>query len=394
MRLSTRLTIAVVARVLRATAAIGVLSYRNIAAVAVPRGLDRLQTHAELFGSELAASVRGARADVIGFRSAVAVIDIMNAHLNRSTDPEAVASETELRRRLGRRFEAELVSKLNYHEFRYIGIEDGGRELVRADRSGPGGAPRTVPDSELQRKGDRPAFAETIRLPAGEVYVSPVELNQENGVIQTPHVPVLRVATALRAPDGRPFGIVIINVDMRPAFTRIRNAATDGRRGYVVNDQGDYLLHPDPEREFGFEFGRPMRIQGDFPDLAEILAAGGTASRVVQDRTGHRFGAGVVSLRLAEGPRIAVIETLPYAELMATTVAARDSSLIAGLAAALCAVLLAIVVARSLTRPLVQMVKVVEGFSRGESAALPAGAGHQIGRLAPAFADRSAQTRA
>jgi PAS domain S-box-containing protein len=89
-----------------------------------------------------------------------------------------------------------------------------------------------------------------------------------------------------------------------------------------------------------------------------------------------------------------VIETLPYAELMATTVAARDSSLIAGLAAAFCAFLLAIVVARSLTRPLVQMTKVVEGFARGETVALPAGGGHEIGVLATAFADMAAESRA
>ena len=110
-----------------------------------------------------------------------------------------------------------------------------------------------------------------------------------------------------------------------------------------------------------------------------------------EDRTGHRFGVGIVSLRLAEGPRIAVIEALPYAELMAATIAVRDSSLIAGLAAAFCAFLLAILVARSLTRPLVQMTKVVEGFSRGETVALPAGGGHEIGVLATAFADMAAE---
>jgi PAS domain S-box-containing protein len=394
MRLSTRLTVAMVALVLLATTAVGVLTYRNIAAVALPRALDRLQTHAELLGSELAASVRGARADVIGFRSAVAAIDIMNAHLSRGSDPAAAAHEVELRRRLGQRFAAELASKPNYYQFRYIGVDDGGRELVRVDRSGPGGAIRTVPGSELQRKADRPAFKETIRLPAGEVYVSPVDLNQENGVIETPYVPMLRVATPLHAPDGRPFGIVIINVDMRPAFARIRMAANGGRLDYVVNDEGDYLLHPDPGREFGFEFGRPARIQDDFPDFAEILAIGAAAPRVVADRTGNRFGVGVVSVRLAEGPRVAVIAALPYPEMMAATVAVRDSSLIAGLAAAFCAFLLAILVARSLTRPLVQMTKVVEGFSRGETVALPVGGGHEIGMLATAFADMAAESRA
>src|SRR4030081_2220862 len=130
MRLSTRLTVAMVALVLLATTAVGVLTYRNIAAFALPRALDRIDTHAQLLGSELAASVRGARNDVIGFRSSNAVIDIMTAHLNLGIDPAAAATEAESRRRLGQRFAAELVSKPNYYEFRYIGVADGGRDPV------------------------------------------------------------------------------------------------------------------------------------------------------------------------------------------------------------------------------------------------------------------------
>ena len=74
---------------LLATTAVGVLTYRNIAAFALPRALNRIDTHAQLLGGELAASVRGARADVAGFRSSNAVIDIMTAHLNREIDPAA-----------------------------------------------------------------------------------------------------------------------------------------------------------------------------------------------------------------------------------------------------------------------------------------------------------------
>ena len=394
MRLSTRLTVAMVALVLLATTAVGFLTYRNITASALPRALDRLDMHADLLGSELAASVRGARADVIGFRSSNAVIDIMTAHLHRGTDPAAAATEIEWRRRLGLRFAAEMVSKPNYHEFRYIGVDDNGRELVRVDRSGPGGSSHIAPDSELQRKDDRAAFTETIGLPAGGVYVSPVEFNQDHGELETPHVPVLRIATAVRTPDGQPFGIVIINVDMRPAFKRIRETTIDGGRSYVVNDQGDYLVHPDPEREFGFEFSRPTHIQDDLPELSRILATEDTTPRVIQDSAGRRFGIGVEILRLADGPRVAVIQAVPYSELMAATVAVRDSSLLGGIAAAFCAFLLAIIVARSLTRPLVQMTQAVEGFSRGESLALPTGGGREIGVLASAFARMAAESQA
>ncbi len=370
------------------------LTYRNIASFALPRALDRLDTHAYLLGSELAASVRGARADVIGFRSAIAIIDIMTAHLNRGIDPAAAATEAEVRRRMGQRFAAELVSKPNYHEFRIIGVDDGGREMVRVDRSGPDGAIRVVPDNELQRKDNRAAFAEMIRLPAGEIYVSPVDLNQYQGVIETPHVPVVRIATPIHTPDGQPFAIVIINVDMRPTFARIRSTPTDGGRSYVVNDQGDYLVHPDPDREFGFVLGKPVHIQDDFPDFAQILATGDTAPRVMQDRAGNRFGVGVDILRLADGPRIAVIQAVPYSDLMAATSAVRDSSLLVGLGAAFCAFLLAVIVARSLTQPLVQMTRAVDGFTRGETIALPTGGGQEIGALASAFAHMAAEARA
>ena len=343
------------------------LTYRKIAAFALPRALERLDTHAYLLGSELGASVRGARADVIGFRSAVAVTDIMTAHLSRGTDPAAAATEAEARRRMAQRYAVELASKPNYYSFRIIGVEDDGRELVRADRSGPDAAIRIVPDDELRREGDRVAFIETIRLPAGEVYVSPVNLDQRDGEIVTPHVPVMRIATPIHTPDGKPFAIVIIKVDMRSIFARIRSNPIEGGRSYVVNNQGGYLVHPDQEPEFGFIVGKPAHIQEEFPELPKILASGDTTPRVMQNRAGDRFGVGLAIQRLADGPRVAVIQVLPYADLMAATSAVRDSSLLAGLGAAFFACLLAVIVARSLTRPLVQMTRAVDGFTRGET---------------------------
>ena len=394
MRLSTRLTMAMVALVMLATAAVGVLTYRNIAAFALPRALERLDTRADLLASELAASVRGARADVVGFRSAVAVNDIMTARLSRGTDPAAAANEAAARRRMAQRYAVELATKPNYYAFRIIGVGDDGRELVRVDRSGPDGAIRIVPDDELRREGDRITFTETIRLPAGEVYVSPVNLSQHNGEIETPHVPVMRIATPIHTPDGKPFAIVIIKVDMRSAFARIRANPIEGGRSYVVNNLGGYLVHPDRDREFGFIVGRPAHIQDEFPDFPKLLASGDTTPRVMQDRTGGRFGLGMAIQHLADGPRIAVIQALPYAELMAATSAVRDASLLAGLGAAFFAFLLAVIVARSLTRPLVQMTRAVEGFARGESVALPTGGGQEIGALTQAFAHMAEESRA
>ena len=392
MKLSTRLTIAMVLLVTLTATGVGLATYRNIVAVAVPRALDRVDTRAHLLASELAASVRGARADLLGFRSE-AVIDIIAAHLKRDTDRASVATEQEARRRLGVRLIPELASKPNYHEFRIIGVDDGGRELVRVDRSGPGGAPRAVPESELQRISEQDTLASTIKLPAGEVYVSPIDLNRDNGVIAEPHVPVLRLSTPLHAPDGQPFGMLIINVDMRPAFARIRAGTVADGRSYVVNEQGDYLVHPDQSREFGFELGKSFRIQDDFPVFSRILAAQDTGPSVIQDRADEYFGLGFETVLLADARPVTVIQVVPYAALMASAIAARESMLLGGLAAILCAVLLAVIVARSLTRPLVQMTRAVEGFSRDGTVALPSGGGHEIRVLADAFGHMASEVR-
>jgi hypothetical protein len=48
MKLSTRLTMAMVALVLFAIAVTGILTYRNLLGVAVPRSLERLDGHVQL----------------------------------------------------------------------------------------------------------------------------------------------------------------------------------------------------------------------------------------------------------------------------------------------------------------------------------------------------------
>ena len=85
--LSARLTVAMVALVLLAATTVGMLTYRNVEALVLPRALDRLDTHTRLLAAELEASVRGARANIIGFGSAVAIDGIVRATLGGGTDP-------------------------------------------------------------------------------------------------------------------------------------------------------------------------------------------------------------------------------------------------------------------------------------------------------------------
>jgi NADH:ubiquinone oxidoreductase subunit K len=58
---------AMVGLVLFAIAVTGILTYRNLLDVAVPRSLQRLGGHVELVAAELQAVVSAARADVLAF---------------------------------------------------------------------------------------------------------------------------------------------------------------------------------------------------------------------------------------------------------------------------------------------------------------------------------------
>src|SRR4030081_3249735 len=81
MKLTTRLTVAMVALVLLTATAVGLLTYRNIEAMALPRVLERLSLQSELLAAQLEAAVSSARTDVAGFRSAIGLNMIVRATL-------------------------------------------------------------------------------------------------------------------------------------------------------------------------------------------------------------------------------------------------------------------------------------------------------------------------
>ncbi len=376
-----------IALVAIAVSAVGWLSYRSLEQMIPPRIIDRTETHSRLVATDLQSHVRNAPADIASFRYAAALNGLIRGHLAGGIDPIDGVSEKTWHQRIAERLAAELDAKPAYAQFRILGIENDGREIVRVDRSGPNGAVRIVPEAELQRKGDQAYFKDTIKLRAGEIHVSALDLNQENGVVETPRMPTLRVATPVFAPNGNPFGIIIVNVDMRPAFDRVRSSARQGGKIYVVNKRGDYLVHPDAAREFGSELGAPADWTADFPYLASSRGAAQGVAQTAPDQAGQPGGiAAFAPTILANSEWVAVIETVPSAVIQAPAAAIRNTSLLVGLIAVLCAAALALLVASSLTRPIVQLTAAVEGISSNERAAIPIEAGGETGVLARAFA--------
>jgi PAS domain S-box-containing protein len=125
----------------------------------------------------------------------------------------------------------------------------------------------------------------------------------------------------------------------------------------------------------------------------ELLQRDDREPRIVQNRSGARVGVAWQKLRLGGGPRVAAIETLPYPALIAGATTIRDSSAIAALAAVLVGFVLAVFFARSMTKPLAQMTRAVEGLADNEPIVVHTAAGGEIGTLAKAFARMDAEVR-
>src|SRR4030081_3695577 len=105
---------------------------------------DWLQSYSRFVAAELASHVQTGRGDIRTFHGLAAVAGLMRAHLNGGIDPVDQTAEAVWRERLEGRLAAQMPLRPAY-SLRFIGAEDGHREIVRVDRSGPNGAVRIVP---------------------------------------------------------------------------------------------------------------------------------------------------------------------------------------------------------------------------------------------------------
>lgn len=154
-----------------------------------------------------------------------------------------------------------LGNKPDYAQIRFIGVENYGKELIRAERLN--GTTFLVKENKLQKKGNRNYFMETINLPKDSVYFSAIDLNKEYGNISYPLMPTFRVASPIFYKE-KPFGIVIINVNLSAVFEELKALVNNNFNLKIINKSGHFLIHPDSSKTFTFEFGKKAAFEQDF----------------------------------------------------------------------------------------------------------------------------------
>ncbi|WP_221794094.1 ATP-binding protein [Oceanobacter mangrovi] len=208
---------------------------------------------------------------------------ILRATASGGVDPYDGTALSEWKRRLQTIFYSYLQANPDVRQLRYIGLADNGRELVRVDRQND--TIRIVEQASLQEKGDRDYFLHTISLKPGQIYVSPIELNHEYGVVEYPVWPTFRVAMGVYAPAGDMFGFVIVNVDATQMFRQLQ-AHEITQQVFLIDQNRNFLLHPQKRFEFSYEFGNPV-LWKDYFDTA--MGEFGLTAQLVTDMEGQRW---------------------------------------------------------------------------------------------------------
>ena len=127
-----------------------------------------------------------------------------------------------------------------YMQVRFLDTE--GNEQLRFDRKIYGEAAYKV--NLLQDKSNRYYFTKTLSLKDNEIFFSKIDFNMEEGKIQKPYIPVLRVATPVYIHEKLK-GVLIINIFIDKFMklltsSPIYDISITNENGYFVKSYNKY----------------------------------------------------------------------------------------------------------------------------------------------------------
>ncbi len=144
-------------------------------------------------------------------------------------------------------------SKANYIYSNIRFIDNTGMEVVRINFNN--GKPGSVETSALQNKKNRYYFKEISKLQKNEIFVSPLDLNIENQIIEIPYNPVIRLGTPIFDQNNKRIGLVIVNYMANRFLTTLNDySLINPGEIMLLNENSFWLKCKNPDDEWGFMF--------------------------------------------------------------------------------------------------------------------------------------------
>ena len=288
-------------------------------------------------------------------------------------------------------FESFMQANPTFFQIRLVSANDHGLEQVRVDREGD--RLIRVRGDDLQEKGHFSYVSGPLKLPPGTTYLSRIVINHERGAHAGLDQPSVILAMPVAGTDGVVLGVVVINVDLNNVFATLAADLPKDFQLFFANGKGDYLIHPDANQTFGFDKGRRVLVQDEFPATL-ALVEGSSQQALVEANDGRFSGDPVVAAFIGQAVRVSSEEgnvVIGLAQPLSNVLKQADAlgvvvlQLVLGLS--LIGILIAMVVARAVTRPINAMSLAVQEFALDHrQTALPAiGRRDEIGVLARSF---------
>ncbi|BCN94422.1 GGDEF domain-containing protein [Thiomicrorhabdus immobilis] len=157
-----------------------------------------------------------------------------------------------------------------YKQIRFLDAQ--GVEKLRVDQTVDG--PKVIDDALLQDKSSRYYVQEALFLDKDGLYISPIDLNIEHGLIERPYVPMMRFIAPVFDKAGVKLGLVVINYDANILLNSLSQYQNKSAVLMLLNEQGYWLKSDDKDKEWGFMFPEKQDVTfaKQFPKIWQKMA--------------------------------------------------------------------------------------------------------------------------
>ncbi|WP_169566322.1 sensor histidine kinase [Sneathiella limimaris] len=172
---------------------------------------------------------------------------------NYQVDPDATVTYLKL---IGRK-----LSEIT--QLRILSTE--GFEVIRIQRKS--GKLTTINQRQLQDKSNRYYFVKSKTLLPNEIYISPIDLNEEFGKVEEPWTKTVRLSTPIYSQQDRLLGYLIFNFDIGKVLTKFENRTDPHVETELIDSNGFWVAGKDRNKLFGAQINPDQNLAKMQPGL-------------------------------------------------------------------------------------------------------------------------------
>ncbi len=158
-----------------------------------------------------------------------------------------------------------------YDQIRFIGI--GGNEQIRINYD-PNGS-YYVEDAELQNKSETEYFEKTMELDENGIYISGMTLNIENGKVEEPIKPMIRISTPYYDDNDTLQGMMVLNYLAKESLEEMKNikeTANTHFELFLIDGEGRWIINTlDETKEWAHMFGEDESFANEYKEAWQII---------------------------------------------------------------------------------------------------------------------------